>query len=138
MTTIGQTINVLALLSLGGLTWWVPRRLGLMGMFGVQILVGLGFLGMGAVAQATGVWGQYEPESLVGLLLQAVAFNALLLPLSGIALWRHSRAAAHKRRMQLADQQCAGCGYDLRASKDRCPECGTLVRPSEDERAYRP
>lgn len=38
----------------------------------------------------------------------------------------HSR---RRRRIQyrLSKSLCAGCGYDLRASKDKCPECGTPI-----------
>jgi hypothetical protein len=38
--------------------------------------------------------------------------------------WDRKRRRRESRR---AKSQCLACGYDLRASKDRCPECGEPI-----------
>jgi predicted Zn-ribbon and HTH transcriptional regulator len=41
------------------------------------------------------------------------------------------RARLRKYRTKIVPGHCTGCGYDLRASPERCPECG---RPSATPR----
>lgn len=56
------------------------------------------------------------PCYLVALLTAALPVTALV-----------RRRRAHRRDARAARGRCAGCGYDLRASPQRCPECGLAV-----------
>ncbi|GEM_PF-6157584 len=48
----------------------------------------------------------------------------LLLTLVLPVLWLNSYV---KKQRRLKHRLCLACGYDLRASKERCPECGTAI-----------
>lgn len=52
--------------------------------------------------------------------LSLILFATALLP----AAWLAARLRARRRRQR---GHCLACGYDLRASKDRCPECGSPI-----------
>jgi hypothetical protein len=57
--------------------------------------------------------------------LWMVALGAAALPAYRGMLWRRERAERRRERSGC----CPNCGYDLRASPERCPECGAIVVP---------
>ena len=50
----------------------------------------------------------------------------LMLIFAGYPAWFIIRKCRQGRRRQ--EGMCLSCGYDLRATPDRCPECGHLVK----------
>lgn len=59
------------------------------------------------------------------IMIVATAMAALV---TAAAWWREAAAfASHRRVCRIARGECPRCGYDVRASVDRCPECGGIV-----------
>jgi hypothetical protein len=68
----------------------------------------------GIIHRRTGVWIGLGSAILLGLLPWTTTW--------AVQAWQQYRS----RRRGLAGL-CRACGYDLRASEQRCPECGTLI-----------
>ncbi len=71
-----------------------------------------------------------SPLPVVGWVLVFPAWLLAVMfavPATCIAASRKRRVLRTRRRIRLG--LCLACGYDLRASQDRCPECGTAIPP---------
>jgi hypothetical protein len=70
----------------------------------------------------------HEPRAPGGVSVR-YAFGAHLWPpILVLAVWPAARTyRAMRRRRRWHRHQCTHCGYDLRATPDRCPECGQSV-----------
>lgn len=68
-------------------------------------------------------WGRpYDDTVRHGIIFRAWALFAMTLALSSIWILKATISIARRRH-----GCCSACRYDLRASKDRCPECGTPI-----------
>jgi hypothetical protein len=77
---------------------------------------------MGSGATGGSVWDAYKTDLYFACpcWMPALAFGAM--PGWRVIAWGRRRARRSRHRAGL----CPACGYDLRATPDRCPECGTI------------
>jgi hypothetical protein len=61
-----------------------------------------------------GIAGRYVEEA-----------GILIVTAEAVIAWRVSIVINNRR---LRDGLCSHCGYDLRATPDRCPECGKVAK----------
>ncbi len=67
-------------------------------MFAAHFFCVFAMIVMGIVSFMSGIWPfPYEPEIMIGLTLQAVVFNSVMLPLSIWAMIRWSRLSPLSR-----------------------------------------
>ena len=57
-------------------------------------------------------------------------WQPLVFSLSLPVWWLHREVRERRNRRNSATQICVGCGYDLRATPERCPECGKTAARS--------
>jgi hypothetical protein len=74
---------------------------------------------------------RHRPDGYASYVLMLPYWLLILLsaaaPTRAVLRWR-------RRQIRLASGLCAACGYDLRGSSGRCPECGTHA-PSQNRAA---
>ena len=67
---------------------------------------------------------RYDAAGLGGTTFRVLVVPHWFLLAAPAAAQAYWLAVTRRRRRRLVRGQCAGCGYDLRASSERCPECG--------------
>lgn len=90
-----------------------------------ELMWGVGF----ETEEATNVWdiqGLTSQHWVLMLPCWAPAAAAAILPALWVRRWQRRRRHEIRQRRGL----CPRCGYDLRGTPDRCPECGVAAPPA--------
>jgi hypothetical protein len=92
-------------------------------------IIGVGFDGGSRrINSPNAAAGVYAPLT-VAYQVTAVPFAvpAFVAAVVGLLPWIRRRRRVREREHRVKQGLCPSCGYDLRATEERCPECGAVV-----------
>lgn len=72
-------------------------------------------------------WSNQDMKHAIWIAVPGWFVVAVILVLPLVSFSRRLRGRRRQQR-----RQCINCGYDLRATPDRCPECGAVPAKSSD------
>ena len=72
-----------------------------------------------------GIFDKIEALCGAGDIYSYVIAFVWFLPVTLLILGFHAETKYVHRERREAFDKCVNCGYDLRGSQERCPECGT-------------
>jgi hypothetical protein len=85
-----------------------------------------GVIERGRLWRALGITASFEEIGSPPAVTIVCAVIPYSIPISLAAALPVARTAARLMRRRPPTGLCPACGYDLRATPDRCPECGTV------------
>jgi len=100
--------------------WTVRDYLHVAGL--VAVAAALGLLTF-YIASHFGLHGRWANR---GAAILAAVIVAMILALVSAPFFIRSIVLMRQRRRWAREGRCLFCGYDLRASTERCPECGAM------------